>query len=500
MVTPVLSVSAADPLESDAPVLVLAVAAGAGGPQLLSADPRLSSVAASLSAIGMTGSAETTLRVPGPVKGGPSLLLVGVGSVESDGPNVSALRDAAAVAVRKLSGVPTVALALPASSSEALGAVLEGAGTAAYSFTDFRSGALDPHTAPPEAITAHTPAVPGGASQIVDRATAVTIAVHTVRDLVNTPPNALPPAEFAERASSFASGLPVTIEVLDEAELLAGGYGGISGVGQGSSRPPRLVVVRYSPEGATSHLSLVGKGITFDSGGLSLKPPASMVGMKYDMTGAATALATVLAVARLGVRVQVTARLCLAENLPSGTALRPNDVIVIRGGTTVEVLNTDAEGRLVLADGLVDASNEQPDAIVDIATLTGAARVAMGERTVPVMGDRDLGSRIVELGAALGEAFWPMPLPAELRAHLDSDVADLANAKPGSTAGGMLLAAHFLKHFVGSRPDGTPIPWAHLDIAGPANNSGSPYGIMPKGPTAVTVRTLIALAEDFAAK
>lgn len=500
MVTPVLSVSAADPFDSDASILVLAIATGPDGPQLQSADPRLASVAASLGDLGMTGATETTLRVPGPVEGGPSLLLVGIGSIEGDGPSLSSLRDAAAVAIRALAGVRTVAVALPASSPDELGAVLEGAGTAAYSFPVFRSTALEPHKSPPETITVHAPAVPDGADQIVDRATAVTIAVHTVRDLVNTPPNALPPAELAERAVSLASGLPVTIEVLDEAELLAGGYGGISGVGQGSSRPPRLVVVRYSPEGATSHLSLVGKGITFDSGGLSLKPPASMVGMKYDMTGAATALATVLAVARLGLAVQVTARLCLAENLPSGTALRPNDVIVIRGGTTVEVLNTDAEGRLVLADGLVDASSEQPDAIIDIATLTGAARVAMGERMIPIMGDPDLGARIMELGAAVGEPFWQMPMPPELRAHLDSDVADLANAKPGSTAGGMLLAAHFLKHFVGERPDGTSIPWAHLDIAGPANNSGSPYGIMPKGPTGVTVRSLIALAEDFAAK
>ncbi len=251
--------------------------------------------------------------------------------------------------------------------------------------------------------------------------------------------------------------------MLDEERLAAGGFGGILGVGQGSSRGPRLVIVRYAPAGATKHLALVGKGITFDSGGLSLKPAASMVGMKYDMTGAAVVLAATLAAARLGLPVAVTAWMCIAENLPSGTAIRPNDVLTIRGGATVEVLNTDAEGRLVLADGLVAASEEQPDAIVDVATLTGAARVAMGERTIPVMGDGELGALVVAAGEAAGESYWPMPLPAELRGLLDSDVADIANAKPGSTTGGMLLAGHFLRHFVGTRGEGADavrIPWA----------------------------------------
>jgi leucyl aminopeptidase len=225
-----------------------------------------------------------------------------------------------------------------------------------------------------------------------------------------------------------------------------------------------------------------------------------MVGMKYDMTGAVTVLAVVLAVARLGLPVRVTARLCIAENMPSGSAMRPNDVLHLRGGTTVEVLNTDAEGRLVLADGIVAASEEHPDAIVDVATLTGTARAAMGERYIPVMGDADLSAAVVDAGAAVGEVFWPMPLPAELRSALDSDVADLVNQRPGFLAGGMLVAGHFLQHFVGTNGDGvdaTPIPWAHLDIAGVASNGGSPYGMLGKGPTGATVRTLIALSEVF---
>jgi leucyl aminopeptidase len=259
-------------------------------------------------------------------------------------------------------------------------------------------------------------------------------------------------------------------------------------------------VLRYSPAGAAKHLALVGKGITFDSGGLSLKPPTGMVGMKYDMTGAVTALAVIVAAAKLGLPVRLTAWLCLAENMPSGSSMRPNDVLRIRGGTTVEVLNTDAEGRLVLADGIVAASEEEPDAIIDVATLTGAARVAMGERYIPVMGDDDLVRQVIATGADVGEVFWHMPMPPELRSSLDSDVADLTNAKMGSTSGGMLIAAHFLKTFVGSVGDGDEkrtIPWAHLDIAGVANNPGSPHGGIGKGPTGTTVRTLLKLAEVF---
>jgi leucyl aminopeptidase len=246
---------------------------------------------------------------------------------------------------------------------------------------------------------------------------------------------------------------------------------------------------------------LVGKGITFDTGGLTLKPPTGMVGMKYDMTGAATVLAVALAASALQVKVRVTAWLCIAENMPSGSATRPNDVLVIRGGTTVENLNSDAEGRLVLADGLVAASEEQPDAIIDVATLTGAARVALGNRYVGAMGDEQLVIDVVETAKRVGETMWPMPFPSELRALLNSEVADIANVKPGNTAAGMLLAGIFLKEFVGSTGEGDAkrqIPWAHLDIAGPANNEGGGWGYTGTGPTAVAVRTLIALAEDFA--
>lgn len=503
MPVPALRLSSDPALDSDLDVLVLGVVKTDDGPRLATdadlAGDALADIATALSAIGATGAADELRRLPSPRPGGPALALVGLGALDRGAtrPTRDALRAGAGAAIRQLAGIRGVAIALPVADGGDAAAVLDGASAAAYAYSAYRRGA-DTAKAPVAEVVVHAPAdVVAVADALTARAHAVATAIHAVRDLVNTPPNDLYPASFAARAVELAEGLPVEVDILEEDALEAGGYGGILGVGRGSTRGPRLVVVRYAPADATRHLSLVGKGITFDSGGLSLKPATAMVGMKYDMTGAATVLAVTLAAARLGLPVRITARLCLAENLPSGTATRPNDVLRMRGGTTVEVLNTDAEGRLVLADGLVDASAENPDALVDVATLTGAARVAMGERVVPVMGDEDLGRRLAELARGEGEQIWPMPLPAELRSVLDSDIADIANAKPGNTAGGMLLAGQFLRAFVGDRPDGSPVPWAHLDIAGTASNGGAAYGAVPKGPTGVTVRALVALAEDF---
>jgi leucyl aminopeptidase len=326
--------------------------------------------------------------------------------------------------------------------------------------------------------------------------------MHSVRDLVNAPSSHLFPDSFAREAIALAGDAPVDVEVLGEVELLAGDFGGILGVGKGSAHGPRLVKVSYSPAGAAKHLALVGKGITFDSGGISLKPPASMVGMKYDMTGAATVLAVTLAAARLDVPLRITAWLCIAENMPGGNAIKPNDVLHMKGGKTVEVLNTDAEGRLVLADGIVAASDEHPDAIIDVATLTGAQVVALGNRYAGVMGDDELVDQVVSAAKRVGETFWPMPLPAELRSILSSDVADIANSKPGNTAAGMLAGGVFLSEFVGTNGEGAEkrtIPWAHIDIAGPSDNKGAGYGFVSKGPTGVTVRALLALAREFSA-
>ncbi len=478
-------------------VLVLGVSKTESGPVLLTDAAEFEDLGAALSSIGVTGAQDEVRRVPRVGGATASIALVGVGSgaVTSDD-----LRYAAGSAARQLRGISRLVLGLPTTSDADVLAVLEGAAIGAYSYTEHRSATPEPGTLPATSITV---AATDASEALVARATITATAIHTVRDLVNTPPSHLYPETFADAALALADGTGASVEVLADAELRAGGYGGILGVGQGSTRGPRLVKVMWAPEGAEKHLALVGKGITFDSGGLSLKPPASMIGMKYDMTGAATVLAVTLAAARLEVPVRITAWLCLAENLPSGSALRPNDVITIRGGKTVEVLNTDAEGRLVLADGLVAASEEHPDAIIDVATLTGAALVALGNRYVGTMGDTTLVTQVVEAGARVGETLWPMPIPSDLRPMLASDVADIANIKPGNTAAGMLIAAAFLRDFVGSTGEGDDkrtIPWAHLDIAGPANNGGTGWGFTGKGPTGVTVRALLELAESLGRK
>lgn len=496
MTVPALALVSSPPLESDADVLVLGVLSSDEGPRL-AGDLDLPDVEAALPAIGATGSTDELRRLPPRASGGPALALAGLGPEAT----VESLRLAAGSATRQLAGVGRVAVALPAADAAQAGAVLEGAALGAWSFAGYRSPAKEASRKAAVADVVVHGAAGLDAALLVERAAIVAEAVHTVRDLASTPANDLWPARLAERAQELAAGLPVTVDVLDEDQLAAGGYGGILAVGSGSARPPRLVTVRYAPEGAARRVALVGKGITYDAGGLTLKPATGLVGMKYDMTGAAVVLATTLAAARLGLPIAITAWLCVAENMPSGTAMRPNDVITIRGGGTVEVLNTDAEGRLVLADGLVAAGEEQPDLIVDVATLTGGARVALGERTAGLMGDEELGREVLAAAARAGEPTWAMPLPAELRSILDSDVADLVNARPGVTTGSMLVAGIFLRTFVPQKADGSgPIPWAHLDIAGPANNTGGAYGFTPKGPTGSTVRTLIALTEDLASK
>lgn len=499
MTVPSLALSAESPLSLTADVLVLGVRATDDGPRLVAEDAAFADLAAGLAAIGVTGGVDELVRVPASIGSARSIALVGIGS---SAPSEDTLRYAAGTATRRLTGVASLVLALPTLSSAEVLAVLEGAAIGAYSYTAYRSSSLKKTMLPATEITISTGIVLGGfpaGNDLLARAAIVAAAVHSVRDLVNAPPSDLYPESFADAVRGLAEGLPVDVEVMAEDELLAGDFGGILGVGQGSTRGPRLVKLSYAPATAKQHLAFVGKGITFDSGGLSLKPPASMVGMKYDMTGAATVMAVVFAAARLGLDVRLTAWLCLAENMPSGSAARPNDVLRMRGGTTVEVLNTDAEGRLVMADGLVAASEEFPDAIIDVATLTGAQRVALGDRFSGVMGDDALVGQVTAQARAVGEQFWAMPLPGELRALLKSDVADIANVKIGNTAAGMLLAGVFLQEFVGPQADAAAgrIPWAHIDIAGPAHNPGSGYGFIGTGPSGVAVRTLIALAEEI---
>ncbi|GGE87976.1 leucyl aminopeptidase [Mycetocola zhadangensis] len=492
-----LSVSSSPASDFATDVLVLGATANGNGPELL-APAGFDWLADSLKAIGATGAVDQLIRVPGNSTAN-SIAIIGIGSEVTP----DALRIAAGSAIRQLAGAVHVALALPVRDAAELEAALEGAALGAYSFTAYKSTSLDSQKPPVANITVLADgalATSDEAQAAVSRARVVATAVAELKDLAATPANDLYPESLAAAAEASVRDLPVEVTVWNEESLRRDGFGGILGVGQGSSRGPRLVKLAYSPAGATRHIALVGKGITFDTGGLSLKPAASMLGMKDDMTGAATVLAVVRAAAELGLNVRVTAWLCIAENMPSGTAIRPGDVLRIANGTTVEVTNTDAEGRLVMADGLVAASAERPDAIIDVATLTGAQVVALGNRYTGVMGDEALVGHVLDAAKATGEFMWPMPFAEELRSLLRSDVADMVNAKVGNRAGGMLVAGLFLREFVGkvSDDDGAPsIPWAHLDIAGPGTNGESPYGFTGTGPTGVAVRTLLRVAEDF---
>ncbi|MGX5695336.1 leucyl aminopeptidase [Agromyces soli] len=488
MAVPALSLTDSPALEADVDVVLLAARSLDDGVEVL-APAGFEWVHAQLAALGAKGASDELTRLADPAVAGRVVAVAGTGA-RADAP---ALRLAAGSALRQLADASRVAIAVPAGDADEAAALLEGAALGAYRFNEYRSKPKPAATA----IALHTDL--DEASVGVARVRAVAEAVAATRDLVNASPSELYPASFAELVVDAASAAGLGVRVLDEAALAEGGFGGILGVGSGSSRGPRLVRLEYAPEGATRSFAIVGKGITFDSGGLSLKPMQSMVGMKTDMAGAAAAFRATLALAELGAPIKVIAWLCLAENLPSGTAMRPNDVLRIRGGKTVEVLNTDAEGRLVLADGLVAASEEQPDAIVDVATLTGAQMVALGSRITGLMGDDELVRRVRAAAEAVDEAVWPMPLPEHVKPLLKSDVADLANTKLGAGMPGMLMAGVFLQEFVGER-DGARIPWAHLDIAGPSDNSGGGWGFTGTGPTGVAVRTLVKLAEDLAAE
>ncbi|QAY62932.1 leucyl aminopeptidase [Xylanimonas allomyrinae] len=446
--------------------------------------------------LGLTGARDEVRRLPASGVKASVLVLSGLGEREADGTFAAeTLRRAAGAAVRELAGTASVAVALPTATEADLTAVVEGALLGAYAFTAYRAGDAAAKQAAVSTIELVTPfARSARAKAAAERARVVADAVHGARDLINTPPNDLFPGAFVEAARAAVKELGakgIKITVLDEKQLASGGYGGISGVGQGSARPPRLVKLAYTPPKASSRVALVGKGITFDTGGISLKPPAGMHAMTSDMSGAAAVLHTVIATARLGLPVAVTGYLCLAENMPGGNAQRPGDVVRIRGGKTVEITNTDAEGRLVMADGLVSAVEDGHDVVLDIATLTGAQVVALGNRVSGVLGDDDVRDAVKAAADTAGESFWAMPMPEELKAGLKSNVADMVNSA-ADRAGGMLFAAIFLKEFVGATP------WAHLDIAGPAFNEKAAYGYTSVGGTGVGVRTLLAYLEERA--
>nr|WP_239162213.1 leucyl aminopeptidase [Acrocarpospora phusangensis] len=488
-------VNASDTVSIETSALVIGIHASPDGPQTAPGADGLDQalggkLATTLIAMGFTGKAEEIAKFPtfGALPA-PIVVAVGLGDAPEGAYNPETLRRAAGAAARSLAGTTEAVFALPAPTATEVEAIALGGLLGAYAFSKYQTNGSK--KTPLAEIVVLTGA--DGADAAAGRAATLAESVNLVRDLVNTPPSDLWPAKLADIAEETAGKAGLSVEVLDEVALKEAGYGGIVGVGQGSTNPPRLVRVAYAhPEAATT-VAYVGKGITFDSGGLSLKPAASMDWMKSDMGGAAAVLGALLAVARLGLKVNAIGYLCLAENMPSGSAQRPSDVLHTYSGKTVEVLDTDAEGRLVLIDGIARAVEDSPDLIVDVATLTGAQIVALGWRTCGVMSnDDELRAEVVGLAQAAGENAWGMPLPEELRKGLDSPVADIANLHP-ERWGGMLAAGIFLREFV---PDG--VRWAHVDMAGPAFNKGEPHGYTPKGGTGALTRTLFGIAERYA--
>jgi leucyl aminopeptidase len=442
-----------------------------------------------LVAVDHDGSVGAVARVPtrGAIPA-PTLLVVGLGKAADAG--TLQLRRAAAAAANAAERVASFATALHTAladvdAGEAAQAVAEGVLLGAYRFGSYRSKAR-PFELERVLFAVDAAGDVDGVRAAVEVAEVTAGAATLTRDLVNTPPQDKRPPALADRAAAAVEGLAIEVRILDEDALEEGGYGGILGVGRGSSEPPRLVELTYAPQGATTHVALVGKGITFDTGGISLKPSNAMETMKLDMAGAATVLAVVRAAAQLALPVRLTGLLALAENMPSGSATRVSDVLTMRDGTTVEVINTDAEGRLVLGDALAHASELGPDAIVDVATLTGAAVVALGERIGVLMASDDaLADALLAASRTAGEPLWPLPLATqEYGERLEGAIADLKNA--GTRSAGTIFAGLFLHRFVGEG-----IPWAHLDVAGVAW-SDEPFGEYGKGGTGVPARTLLA--------
>lgn len=489
---PSLSFSTLDPAELDVDVLVVGLHKGEDGPVLapgadsVAAAWTASGLAESFALLGATGEAESVVRLPGDGRVGAKIVAgVGLGKPGRDGAvDSETLRRAGGAAVRAAAGKESVAFAVDVDvDALALGAML-----GAYEFAGYKT-ADDNGKQPVNTVTVV------GATSDAARMESLASAVHSCRDWVNTAPNLLRPPEFADSVAQAAGEAGLEVEVLDEAALEAGGYGGILAVGSGSAAKPRLVRLAYRAEGAAKHVALVGKGITFDTGGISIKPANGMWDMKTDMAGAAAVAAAMLAVAALQPKVDVTAYLPMAENMPSGTSYRPGDVVTSYSGKTIEVINTDQEGRMVLCDALARAAEDSPDVIYETSTLTGGQVTSLGKRTAGVMGDSAECERVKTVGETVGENIWPMPLPDEIRKTLKSPIADtLQGSANMERSGHMLQGAFFLENFV---PD--DMPWAHIDIAGPAHHSGSPYGYIGKGGTGTPVRTLVALVEEHAA-
>lgn len=479
-VVPELSLSAEMP--QDAEALVVPVFQGEDGLDL--SDSEFfdgATVRAALDMLGATGAAEEVTKVPAST--GP-IVAVGVG--KRDDMDAEKLRRAAGVAARSLTGLKVVATTL---GELGLAATVEGIALGAYTYRGLKTADVPEDQQPVQKVV-----FLGKDQALFDAAVITAEAVAFARDLVNAPSSHLFPESYAAIATSAAEDNGLTVEVLDDAALAEQGFGGIVAVGQGSTRGPRLVRISYAPEQLDDAptVALVGKGVTFDTGGVSIKPAANMDQMISDMGGSAAVLATIIAAARLKLNVKVTATIPMAENMPGGNSYRPGDVITHYGGTTSEILNTDAEGRLILADAIARASEDNPDYLIETATLTGAQMVALGLRTAGVMGSDAFRDRVAETGRSVGEQAWAMPIPEEMSTSMSSPVADLRNADP-SRWGGMLSAGYYLGNFVGEG-----IEWVHIDIAGPSFNTGGAHGYTPARATGAPVRTLIAVLEGIA--
>jgi leucyl aminopeptidase len=432
-----------------------------------------------LDAKDFTGKVGQSLFVQTPAGPAPELLLIGLGEdVDAEG-----LRRAAGSAARAASRYATVATLLHAVNIEgASSAVVLGTQLGAYSFDEYRS---EPKERAFSTLVLVGDEVDDGD---IRQANALANGVSLARDLVNRPAADKPPAAIADIATGLHRDVSVT--VYDERQIEEMGFGGLVAVNRGSDRPARMVVMEYRPEGASRTVAFVGKGIVFDSGGLSIKSAANMETMKTDMAGAAAVMGAVQAIAEVGLVVNVIGIAPLTENLTGGSATRPGDVMRAYNGKTIEILNTDAEGRLVLADGLSLAAEKGPDLIVDIATLTGACKVALGPSIGGLFAINDEAATTVASAAeSAGEKFWRLPIDKEYRSLVDSDIADMKNT--GGGWGGAILAALILSEFVGD------VPWVHLDVAGPARADSTEHYVS-KGASGFGVRTLYAIAEALA--
>jgi leucyl aminopeptidase len=504
-----ISLSDTDPAELtvDAIVVGLHTADGDSGGPLLA--PGAESVAVAfegglagtLALLGATGApGEVTKLATFDTIAAPVIAAVGLGAAPAGGVYApETLRRAAAAAVRSLAGAAKVTLALPTPDGDdarpLLRGLAEGALLGAYRFAGYKTK-LNGRRDPVKSVALHVAdAGDKTAKAETKRAAVVTQAVARTRDWVNTPGNELRPPEFANQVAAAATEAGLQVDVLDEKALKKGGFGGLLAVGMGSEAPPRLVRLAYTPKGARTTVALVGKGITFDTGGYAVKPAQGMWEMKSDMAGAAAVGSCLLAIAALKPKVAVIGYLPMAENMISGTAYRPGDVITMYGGKRVEVLNPDAEGRLILADAIVRAQEDKPDYLFETSTLTGGQVIALGKRIAGVMGEAELCERVRVAGDLVGEPAWPMPIPDDVRKGMDSEVADISQINAGmDRAGHMLQGGAFLREFVAEG-----LSWAHIDIAGPAYNSGEPSGYLPKGGTGIPVRLLLHLVEDIAA-